>query len=97
MMHSAPSYRCLQSHMFQARGEKTGRVIPTETLELSLQQVPKSVEILHPKVDYFCELNNAPCVNEIEIMTDGVDWTNFASNWLQTCAWIPKSKKGLRH
>jgi uncharacterized phage-like protein YoqJ len=96
MLTSAPSYHGFQSDTFQARGEMTGRVIPTETLQLSLQQVPKSVEILQPKVDYFCELNNAPCVNEIEIMTDGVNWTNFASNWLQTCAWIPKSKKAVK-
>jgi len=76
----------------QARGEKTGRVIPKETLELALDQVPKSVEILRGKVDYYCKLNNSPDIDDIEILTDGVEWQGFQRTWQQTCAWIPKAK-----
>jgi hypothetical protein len=76
----------------QARGEKTGRVVPKETLELALEQVPKSVEILRKKVDYYCRLNNSPDFDDIGIDTEGVDWKGFQQNWMQTCAWIPKTK-----
>jgi len=76
----------------QARGEKTGRVIPKVTLELALDQVPKSVEILRGKVDYYCKLNNSPDIDDIEILTDGVEWQGFQRTWQQTCAWIPKAK-----
>lgn len=74
----------------KARGEKTGRVVPESVLELALEQVPKSVEILKKDVDYYCRLNNAPFVEDIEIMTEGVTWETFTENWQQTCAWIPK-------
>ncbi len=68
-------------------------MVPIETLELALEQVPKSVGILRSKVDYYCRLLNAPDAEDIEIMTDGVTWENFSKQWLQTCAWIPKSKR----
>jgi len=76
----------------QARGEITGRVVPTETIELALAQVPKSVEILRKKVDYYCRLNNSPDLDDIKIVTEGVEWKGFQQNWMQTCAWIPKAK-----
>lgn len=41
----------------------TGRIVPVETLELALQQVPTSVKILSPLVDFFCEIHNGS--NEI--------------------------------
>ena len=81
-------------HFFyqQARALTTGRVVPLETLEMALEQVPISVKILGPKVDYFCELNNAPDAEDIEILTDGITWESFTSEWIQTCAWVPKKK-----
>lgn len=74
------------------RAKKTGRVVPQEVLENALEQVPKSVQILKPLADYFCELNNAPG-SDIEMMTDGEDWDTFQSNWLQTCAYVPGNRK----
>lgn len=74
------------------RAERTGRVVPRETLEASLEQVPKSVEILSPIVDFFCELNNPPD-SDIEIITDDMDWDTFQVNWLQTCAYVPGKRK----
>ncbi len=70
----------------------TGRVIPRKTLEMALEQVPKSVKILAPLADYFCELNNAPNKDDIEIMTEGEDWDSFRSQWLQLCAWVPRKR-----
>lgn len=80
----------------KARGDETGRYIPEETLQLALEQVPKSVEILRNKVDYYCKLNNAPDLDDIEILTRGLDWEGFKRTWQQTCAWIPKVKNNAK-
>jgi len=80
----------------KARGEETGRLIPEETLKAALEQVPKSVEILRKKVDYYCELNNAPGLEDIEIVTNDLDWEAFKTTWQQTCAWIPKVKNNAK-
>jgi hypothetical protein len=69
-----------------------------KTLELSLQQVPKSVEILKDKVDFYCKLYNAPCADGIQLLSDHLTWESFKTTWLQTCAWVPKppASKKLR-
>lgn len=96
-------------HRAAERAVKTGRVVPQETLEMALEQVPKSVKVLAPLADYFCELNNCPdakdieivtdgqILEDIEIVTDGQSWDTFQSNWLQTCAWVPHQGKKRRH
>ncbi len=73
----------------QTRALVTGRVVPRETLEMSLQQVPKSIEKLAPLADFFCELDNAPGESEIKIRTDGITWDSFRDAWAQTCPWPP--------
>lgn len=73
------------------RAKLTGRVIPQETLEMALEEVPKAVKILSPLVDYFCELDNAP--GKIKIVTPNITWESFGNQWLQTCAWVPKSRR----
>ena len=70
----------------------TGRAVPREALENAIVEVPKSVAILRNSVDYYCALNNKPGVDDITILTEGITWDDFASNWNQTCAWIPKKK-----
>jgi predicted kinase len=82
----------------ESRGKITGRIVPRETLELSLQQVPKSVEILKDKVDFYCKLYNAPCADGIQLLSDHLTWESFKTTWLQTCAWVPKppASKKLR-
>lgn len=74
------------------RAKKTGRVVPLEVLEKALDQVPKSVKILAPLADYFCELNNG-LGPDIEMNTSEEDWDSFQSNWLQTCAYVPGNRK----
>ena len=80
----------------QDRAKVTGRVVPRKTLEMALEQVPRSVKILGPLVDYFCELNNAPGAPDIELLTSEETWESFERKWLQTCAWIPSRRKFLR-
>jgi len=75
----------------KVRGILTGRVIPNKTLEMAMEQVPKSVEKLKDEVDSYYRLNNAPG-RDIELMTVG-DWKSFKEGWIQTCAWIPKQKE----
>jgi len=85
--------------VFQRAAERaltTGRVVPRETLEMALDQVPRSVKILGPLVTYFCELNNAPGAPDIELMTDTETWESFERNWHQTCAWVPSRRKFLK-
>mmetsp|Transcript_22225 Transcript_22225/g.40372 ORF Transcript_22225/g.40372 Transcript_22225/m.40372 type:complete len:98 (+) Transcript_22225:852-1145(+) len=63
----------------------------------ALEQVPKSVKILAPLVDYYCELNNAPNAPDIELVTEGETWEDFTKQWIQTCAWVPphRSKSSI--
>jgi len=42
----------------EARGRETGRMVPRELLESSMDAVPKSVEILAPHVDVACRVLN---------------------------------------
>lgn len=75
--------------------------MPQKVLEEALEQVPRSVKRLAPLVDYHVELLNAPDADDIEIVTEGETWESFQSQWIQTCAWIPRKRsqnKGvLRH
>jgi hypothetical protein len=78
------------------RARETGRVVPLETLESSLVQVPISVRKLAPLVDFFCELDNSvDCGSDgvdVRIMTEGITWDAFRYNWAQTCPWVMPSK-----
>jgi hypothetical protein len=62
--------------------------VPRETLIHALEQVPKSVEVLSPLVDYFCEVQNVPNAPDVELMTPGETWESFQEQWMQTCAWV---------
>jgi hypothetical protein len=77
------------------RARRTGRVVPLETLESSLEQVPISVKKLAPLADFFCELDNSVdgCSGGVDIrmMTEGITWDSFRDNWAQTCPWVPSS------
>ena len=64
------------------RAQSTGRVVPEDVLKMAMEQVPKSVKILAPLVDYFVELRNDSSP-EIEIVTEGETWEHFASKWVQ--------------
>ena len=84
-----------KSVIFQRAKEReklTGRAVPNETLESAFQEVPKSVSKLKSCVNYYCALNNGSNISGIEILTEGITWEDFASNWNQTCAWIPHKK-----
>mmetsp|Transcript_34978 Transcript_34978/g.62974 ORF Transcript_34978/g.62974 Transcript_34978/m.62974 type:complete len:434 (-) Transcript_34978:192-1493(-) len=71
------------------RAEDTGRVVPLETLEMSLKQVPISVKKLAPMADFFCELDNSPTLGEVTMKTEGITWESFRDNWAQACPSVP--------
>ena len=76
------------------RAKDTGRVVPIETLEESLKQVPISVKKLAPMADFFCELDNSPTLGEVTLNTEGITWDLFRDNWAQTCPWVPGQHRG---
>jgi len=70
------------------RGVVTGRKIPQETLEMAIKQVPISVAKLKDQVDCYYKLDNSPSLKGVQLMNEGITWSMFQDNWLQTCAWI---------
>mmetsp|Transcript_32673 Transcript_32673/g.75195 ORF Transcript_32673/g.75195 Transcript_32673/m.75195 type:complete len:145 (-) Transcript_32673:3305-3739(-) len=68
------------------RAHATGRIVPRETLEQTLTQVPRSVEILRPLSDFCVELYNAPDTEDVELRTEGLTWESFRKTWAQHCA-----------
>lgn len=57
--------------------------MPKDVLIVAIEQVPKSIKVLGPLVDYFVELQNNPGTPDIELGTEGETWENFASKWIQ--------------
>lgn len=68
----------------QARAKVTGRVVPRALLEKALDQVPKSIEVLAPLVDYYAEINNPPDAEDVELIKpSGSTWEHFGRQWVQ--------------
>lgn len=75
----------------------TGRVVPEEILEQAIQEVPKSVKILAPLVDYYAEISNPPDANDVELVKpEGSNWEEFRQQWIQTVAYINNLEKVLQ-
>jgi hypothetical protein len=72
----------------ETRSKITGRVVPKETIELALRQVPTSVRVLQPLSDFFCELHNPPSssAHGIQLHTEDLTWESFKDTWIQNCA-----------
>jgi len=69
----------------RARSKVTGRVVPKEKIEMALEAVPRSVKLLGPLADFFCELWNSPEEEDVQISTAGVGWNEFSKVWQQSC------------
>jgi len=55
-------------------------------LELSLEQVPKSVALLRPMVDFAVEIHNTGG-QDVELVAPEMDWEAFTNLWSETaCA-----------
>lgn len=68
----------------QERAILTGRIVPRETLEAALEQVPRSVKILAPLVDYYAEINNDQGAPDVELTKPvNSDWDTFRQQWNQ--------------
>ena len=57
--------------------------MPESLLHEAIIEVPKSIKILAPLVDYFVELENDDGTPDIELVTEGETWENFTSKWVQ--------------
>lgn len=62
---------------------------------MSLKQVPVSVSVLGPTVDFFAELDNSPRNPEVKLATEGITWDEFRDNWAQACLWVPPEQDAL--
>ncbi|KAG7356058.1 zeta toxin family protein [Nitzschia inconspicua] len=81
----------------EARAKMTGRVVPRELLEKTLAQVPKSVEILAPLVDYYAEINNPPDSEDVELVKPtGSTWEEFRRQWVQDVAYADDKGKVIK-
>lgn len=67
----------------QSRSKDTGRVVPRDLLERVMEQVPHSVDLLRPSVDFSIDLHNPG--NGLEVTTKGMDWELFTRHWAQVC------------
>lgn len=51
-------------------------------------QVPKSVHILAPLVDYYAEIENPPDVDDVRLIKpEGSTWEDFKQQWIQYVTW----------
>jgi len=79
------------------RAQMTGRVVPRKLLEEAMEQVPRSVEILTPIVDYYAKINNPPDVEDVELLEPkNSTWEEFSRQWNQTVAFADDKNKVLR-
>jgi len=66
------------------RAVLTGRIVPEELLERAMEEVPKSVKILAPLVDYYAEIHNPPDADDVELVKpEGSNWKEFRQQWIQ--------------
>lgn len=83
--------------VFQRAAERaltTGRIVPRDVLEKALEQVPRSVNILAPLVDYYAELHNA---KDVELTKpESSSWDDFRSVWNQRVAYVASRRKVLK-
>ena len=60
--------------------------MPSDLLEMSIEQVPKSVAVLRPMVDFSVEILNTGG-EDVELVSPGIDWEAFTNQWSETaCA-----------
>lgn len=68
------------------RAKETGRIVPREVLEKSVEQVPKSVKILKNHVDFFLEIDNSGRDDgSAEVVTRGMSVASVKENFVQRC------------
>lgn len=72
-------YYCFDSlKKKKERASITGRLVPKELINESFDQVPKSMKVLAPMVDYFVEVFNPDNSNDTQIITPpNESWETF--------------------
>jgi hypothetical protein len=63
----------------------TGRDISKECIQDCLEEIPESLEVMIPCVDFYCEIRN---LETLELQGD-LDWATLQRTFLQTCSWMP--------
>lgn len=68
----------------EERAKRTGRAVPKDLLNESIEQVPRSVEILSKKVDALHVISNnegSPMKLESKSAAETTSWSQFAKSW----------------
>jgi predicted kinase len=63
------------------RGITTGRMIPQKTLKTAWEQVSESMNILKDHADFYCELNNSPGLDSVQLKND-MTGSTFRKYWV---------------
>ena len=63
----------------RAANSKDGRAVPPELVKASLDQVPESVRILAPCVDFVATLSNDD--DQLRLVSGADSWAEFAERW----------------
>ena len=58
-------------------------MVPRDLLERNMLEVPESIKVLSPLVDFAVELRNLDDSSDIEIVTPSVTWDSFERVWKQ--------------
>ena len=70
----------------QNRARVTGRIVPPELLERTMQVVPQSVAQLEQLVDFCVQIYNHGDDSQQTLGTEGLTWESFRERWAQKCA-----------
>lgn len=76
----------MYSIQIQDRARVTGRIVPPELLEKTMQVVPQSVAQLEQLVDFCVEIYNHGDGSQQTLGTEGLTWESFREKWTQQCA-----------
>jgi hypothetical protein len=90
LMVTAPSHLVLQRA--ERRAQITGRLIPRQVLEATLEAVPESYRLLSPLVDYHATFNNAED-GKAAVLLPPETWESFMSQFADVCLDSPPQLK----
>ena len=68
-------------------------VAPKEESEFEVQRFTTAIEELIPTINFFCKLQSGRTSEDIKILSEGITWQSFQSQFTQECAHV----KGTLH
>lgn len=75
-------FHCVSVALLRIFSAREKNEVPDEC-----QVIERGIQLLQPYVQYFCELQSVTDDKDVKILTDGVTWESFRSNFTQECAY----------